>query len=154
MKPGCASRILAGFVGAASFGLVVSPQASADGASFFKTQSGKVRCFVTAYDAKVGAPAAVCETYAAASFPNGALIKDLWGDSDQANIVWVDPSGQLGWDVGDIPGSASIQDTVMRYGQTYRAYGWTLEASSSGTRITNDGTGHGMFVSIENVSAF
>jgi hypothetical protein len=34
------------------------------------------------------------------------------------------------------------------------ASGWTILPSSDGTRFTNDGTGHGMFVSIENVSPF
>jgi hypothetical protein len=32
--------------------------------------------------------------------------------------------------------------------------GWTILPSSDGTRFTNDGTGHGMFVSIENVYSF
>jgi hypothetical protein len=30
----------------------------------------------------------------------------------------------------------------------------TIVTGSDGTRFTNDGTGHGMFVSIENVSSF
>jgi hypothetical protein len=32
--------------------------------------------------------------------------------------------------------------------------GWTVLPDSDGTRFTNDATGHGMFVSIENVAAF
>ena len=32
--------------------------------------------------------------------------------------------------------------------------GWTIEASEDGTRFTNDGTGHGMFISVEGVEAF
>jgi hypothetical protein len=32
--------------------------------------------------------------------------------------------------------------------------GWTVVPSSDGTRFTNDGSGHGMFVSIDNVAAF
>jgi hypothetical protein len=31
---------------------------------------------------------------------------------------------------------------------------WTTLPSSDGTRFTNDGTGHGMFVSVENVAPF
>jgi hypothetical protein len=42
----------------------------------------------------------------------------------------------------------------LNYGQTYHVIGWTIEPSSDGTRFTNDGSGHGMFVSIEDVSSF
>lgn len=40
---------------------------------------------------------------------------------------------------------------TLTYGQTYHFLGWTVLPSSDGTRFTNDGTGHGMFVSVENV---
>ena len=42
----------------------------------------------------------------------------------------------------------------MQYGQTYNIRGWTVAASEVGTRFTNNATGHGMFVSIENVYPF
>ena len=42
----------------------------------------------------------------------------------------------------------------MQYCQTYQLNGWTIFASSDGTRLTNDRTGHGMFVSIQNVYSF
>jgi hypothetical protein len=35
-----------------------------------------------------------------------------------------------------------------------RVSGWTVLPRSDGTRFANDGTGHGMFVSIENVYSF
>ena len=44
--------------------------------------------------------------------------------------------------------------SLLNYGQTYHLQGWTILANSDGTRFTNDGTGHGMFVSIENVAPF
>ena len=44
------------------------------------------------------------------------------------------------------------QDVVLAYGKTYN--GWTILPPSDGTRFANDRTGHGMFVSIENVYAF
>jgi hypothetical protein len=44
------------------------------------------------------------------------------------------------------------QDVVLAYGKTYN--GWTILPTSDGTRFANDRTGHGMFVSIENVYAF
>jgi hypothetical protein len=43
-------------------------------------------------------------------------------------------------------------DVVLAYGKTYN--GWTILPTSDGTRFANDRTGHGMFVSIENVYAF
>ena len=43
---------------------------------------------------------------------------------------------------------------MLNYGQNYNINGWTILPNSDGTRFTNDGTGHGMFVSIENVYSF
>jgi hypothetical protein len=43
---------------------------------------------------------------------------------------------------------------VRVYGQTYRFNGWTIVSTFDGTRLTNDGTGHGMFVAIDGVSSF
>jgi len=45
-------------------------------------------------------------------------------------------------------------DQQLNYGTNYHFNGWTVEGSSDGTRFTNDGTGHGMFVSIQNVYSF
>ena len=38
--------------------------------------------------------------------------------------------------------------------RTYTAQGWTIDAGESGTRFTNDATGHGMFVAVEKVDVF
>lgn len=125
---------------------------------FFRTQSGKVRCFVSASESqRGGAPAAVCETYADetdGAFPQGPLVECGPGCRTRANIAGVDDKGELRWNSGDIPGANREEDVVMQYGHTYRANGWTIEANSDGTRLTNDATGHGMFVSIQNVYAF
>jgi hypothetical protein len=51
-------------------------------------------------------------------------------------------------------GAPYANDEVLNYGQTYHLQGWTIVAGEDGTRFTNDGTGHGMFVSIDNVSSF
>ena len=57
---------------------------------------------------------------------------------------------------GNIPGSPEVManDVVLNYGQTFHLNGWTIIPSEDGTRFTNDGTGHGMVVSINNVSSF
>lgn len=38
--------------------------------------------------------------------------------------------------------------------RTYTAQGWTIVATEDGTKFTNDGTSHGMFVAIGGVDAF
>jgi hypothetical protein len=57
---------------------------------------------------------------------------------------------------GNIPGNAEAlaSDLVLQYGQTYHVLGWTILPTFDGTRFTNDGTGHGMFVSVDNVYSF
>jgi hypothetical protein len=50
-------------------------------------------------------------------------------------------------DLGDLP------ETTLDY-STFSAAGWTIVGEEAGTRFTNDRTGHGMFVSIDEVSTF
>jgi hypothetical protein len=54
------------------------------------------------------------------------------------------------WIVGNL---GDIPVVTLDY-RTYRAVGWTIVAAEDGTRFTNDRTGHGMFVSIENVEVY
>ena len=134
--------------------LMTSGNAAAE--TYFRAQTGKVRCFTASFDQKVGGPAAVCETYAdetGGSFPQGPPCSDgaAW---HTCNIVAANNRGQLFWDLGDIAGSAAIHDILMSYGQTYRADGWTVSSGSDGTRLSNDATGHGVFVGIYNVYGF
>jgi hypothetical protein len=42
----------------------------------------------------------------------------------------------------------------LDYGQAYHINGWTILPSVDGARFTNDTTGHGMFVSIQDVYSF
>jgi hypothetical protein len=56
--------------------------------------------------------------------------------------------------IGGVGQDWAQTDTTLTYGQTYHIQGWTALPNSDGTRFTNDGTGHGMLVSIENVSSF
>ena len=69
------------------------------------------------------------------------------------DIAAVTASGDFQWQNGNI-GVGDNNDFILNYGQTYLMFGWTILPTSDGTRFTNDGTGHGMFVSIENVYAF
>jgi hypothetical protein len=64
--------------------------------------------------------------------------------------VNVTSDGNLRWLVGNL---GDIPTVTLDY-RTYAAVGWTIAAADSGTRFTNDRTGHGMFVSIERVESF
>jgi uracil-DNA glycosylase len=44
--------------------------------------------------------------------------------------------------------------TTLTYGQSYHHGHWTIYPDQSGTRFVNEGTDHGMFVSIDNVYSF
>jgi hypothetical protein len=70
-----------------------------------------------------------------------------------SDLAEVTASGAFHWNDGNIGGIGSNwdqTDTTLGYGQTYQFSGWTVLPSSDGTRFTNDGTGHGMFVSVDN----
>jgi hypothetical protein len=105
-----------------------------NGYVFIETKSGQTRCQIDA--GSVG-----CE----AQFTNSPMQ-----DGERANGVNVTASGSVQWVVGNL---GDIPTVTIDY-RTYDAEGWTIAASESGTRFTNKGTGHGMFVSVENVEAF
>ncbi len=105
-----------------------------NGYVYIETRSGLTRCQLTT-------DAVGCE----AEFENSPDI-----DGFPANGVNVTADGSVTWisgNLGDIP-------TVPLDYRTYTALGWTIEASEEGTRFTNDGTGHGMFVRIEGVETY
>jgi hypothetical protein len=105
-----------------------------NGHVFIETKSGQTRC-------QIDSDSVGCE----AQFTNSPME-----DGERANGVNITANGEVQWvlgNLGDIP-------TVTIDYQTYDAAGWTIAASESGTRFTNEHTGHGMFVSIENVETF
>ena len=66
-------------------------------------------------------------------------------DEDQA---YVRASGQFSYRSANIGvGYDHAPFETLVPGQTYHLQGWTIVAAGDGTRFTNDGTGHGMFVS-------
>lgn len=134
---------------------VIAP-AAADDFNSVRTESGRVRCLIYAdYEPRGGGPLVVCQTHGedntgfaeapASSTPGFRL-----------NMAIVRATGEFSWDVGNIPGDRDTiaNDLVLSYGQTYNLKGWIVEPSSSGTRFTYTDTGHGMFVSVENVDPF
>jgi hypothetical protein len=110
---------------------VLAPQ---NGYVFIETKSGQTRCQIN--EDEVG-----CE----APFTNSPMKEGM-----RANGVRLTADGNVEWLVGNL---GDIPVVTLDY-RTYRALGWTIEASEDGTRFTNDGTGHGMVVAIENVQTF
>ena len=107
---------------------------NASGYVYIETKSGKTRCQISSDN--VG-----CES----NFVDSPTI-----DGEQATGVEVSASGSNRWVVGNL---GAMPTTTLGYA-TYRAVGWTIETDSSGTLFTNDETGHGMFVSAEQVEFF
>ncbi|WP_208300526.1 hypothetical protein [Mycobacterium sp. DL592] len=107
---------------------------SSSGYVYIETKSGQTRCQINS--ATVG-----CES----NFTNPPVI-----NNEPANGVEVSAQGSVRWISGNL---GAIPTTTLDY-STYRAVGWTIDASSSGTRFTNDATGHGMFISTEGVEVF
>ena len=119
------------------------PHAVADPSQYVvRTPSGKVRCII--HTVNVG-----CTATGSNQFSQAPI--DSTGNRD--NIAGVQASGSFQWARADMPGNPA-NDVVLTYGQTQHLLGWTIEPSTDGTRFTNDASGHGMFVSIDNVYSF
>jgi hypothetical protein len=134
----------------------VVSSALADGNQSVRTESGRVRCYINVDDVGHGGGSdVVCQTSGPDShgFMQGPPTETPGFNSD---IVSVKPTGAFKWDDGNIPGTpeALAQDVVLNYGQTYDINGWAISPSVDGTRFTNDRTGYGMFVSVDNVYSF
>jgi hypothetical protein len=139
----------------AALSIVVIPAAHAE--QIVRTESGKVRCAVQAD--RVGCqylpgfrqapvdPSPPCPP------PPGTYLR-CGGPGIHWDIANVTSGGAFSWMNGNISGAHPENDTVLNYGQSYDILGWTILPNGDGTRFTNDGTGRGMFVSIENVSSF
>lgn len=131
--------------------------ASAAGASsYVRTESGRVRCIVQPdrVACEASGPDSTGFPQAPISLPESQCRNPCPGGI-HFDLAEVTASGGFSWNDGNIGGGGTPQnDLVLNYGQTYRIQGWTILPGSDGTRFTNDGTGHGMFVSVENVSSF
>jgi hypothetical protein len=101
---------------------------------YIETKSGKTRCQLN--QTQVG-----CE----AQFVNAPDREGM-----PANGVVITADGHVRWLVGNL---GDIPVVTLDY-RTYHAQGWTIAADATGTRFTNDRTGHGGFVSIESVESF
>lgn len=105
-----------------------------NGYVFIETKSGLTRCQITTRSVGCEAP-----------FTNSPLE-----DGEHANGVSITSTGSVQWVLGNL---GAIPTVPIDY-KTYAAQGWTIIASSAGTKFTNLQTGHGMFVSVEKVTTF
>lgn len=105
-----------------------------NGYVFIQTKSGKTRCQLDTDEVGCEAP-----------FTDAPEV-----DGAPANGVRVSAGGGIEWVVGNL---GDIPAVTLDY-RSYRAVGWTIEATPDGTRFTNDGTRHGMFVAVERVDTF
>ncbi|MDC8981003.1 hypothetical protein [Mycobacterium marinum] len=105
-----------------------------NGYVFIETKSGQTRCQIN-HDS-VG-----CE----APFTNSPIK-----DGEHANGVHITSAGNVQWVLGNL---GAIPTVTIDY-KTYDAQGWIITATTDGTRFQNNGTGHGMFVSIDKVETF
>jgi hypothetical protein len=117
--------------------LAASPIAVADPSDFqqVETKSGAVRCVISSDHVS-------CER-SGGPFPG----------SGNMNIARVEADGSFDWGLANM-GSPDGGPMTLEYDQPYNINGWSIAPSFNGTRFTNDGTGHGMFVSIDGVDPF
>jgi hypothetical protein len=101
---------------------------------YIETKSGKTRC-------QISRTAVGCE----AQFVNSPMQ-----DGTHANGVNITADGAVRWRVGNL---GDIPVVTLDY-QNYRAQGWFIDATTDGTKFVNQRTGHGMFVSVEQVDTF
>ena len=135
-------------------GMTFAPLGAADSGQYVRTQSGRVRCWVTPN-------ATICEASGPITPPwdqwenNGFLQSPLTSYGSHYHNAVVDAAGNFSFqDGGNIGAAHPENDLVLAYGKPYTVEGWSITSGPDGTRFTNNNTGHGMFVSIENVYAF
>ncbi|MEO3760997.1 hypothetical protein ABGB19_22275 [Mycobacterium sp. B14F4] len=131
-------------MGASVVALALSPVATAqqEAYQYVRTESGQVRCVISAEEA-------VCERASADGFPGAPA----GADGTPSNLAIVHAEGDFNWNVGNI-GDGGSSEVVLTYRTPFSFHGWTVVSTFDGTRLTNDGTGHGMFVSVDGVSSY
>ena len=148
------TKLISGGVLAAAVAscVIAAPSASASEGQYVTTQSGRVRCWVTATGSGLsltppdGAGGyVICESGGFDSAP-------IPGPPYHMNNATVDAAGNFSFLIANM-GQVSENQLTLSYGQTYNIQGWTILSGLDGTRFTNDATGRGMFVSIENTYA-
>jgi hypothetical protein len=159
------TKLISGGVLAAAVAscVIAAPSAGASEGQEVTTQSGRVRCWVTATGSVLsltppdGAGGyVICEAGKPTSdgslggFESAPMFEDPPLHMTNATV---DAAGNFSFLMANL-GQVSENQLTLSYGQTYSIQGWTILSGPDGTRFTNNATGHGMFVSVENTYAF
>jgi hypothetical protein len=107
---------------------------NANGYVYIETKSGRTRC-------QISADTVGCES----EFTDSPTV-----EGEPANGVEISAGGSHRWVLGNL---GAMPTTTIGY-DTYQAVGWTIVADSTGTTITNNDTGRGMFISTGRVDFF
>ena len=99
------------------------------------TESGKTTC-------NIRAELVECQS--------GEFGKTYRAKTGEPASGFVYRGGELGWYYGNM--AVTDPATTIRYGHTYSAFGWTVEASAGKTVFTRDG--HGVSVDVANTTTF
>ncbi|MGV0791761.1 hypothetical protein [Mycolicibacterium sp. XJ1819] len=132
--------------------LPLAPAAAADDGQTVITQSGMVRCAVSADNvARGGGSMVVCQR--ADGHPFGQSPWAVAKHSFRLPVAVVRGAGQFYW-AKDPVGGAPGNDVVVEDGQSHQVAGWTIRDEGLLTRFTDDVTGHGLLVNAETVRQF
>ena len=131
--------------------LPMAPPAVADDGQMIVTESGKVRCVVSADDVpRGGGPMVVCQPTDGGPFPQAAWATSKF--DERLNLAVKRGTGEFTWSKGSI--TAPGQDMVLSTGQTYNVNGWTIESEETRTKFTYGATGKGMYLGIVTLRQF
>lgn len=124
---------------ALAIGLSLAPVAGALPGEYVRTESGRVHCYITTEHV-------ACET-GGIGFLNAPMMES--SPDQHCHDASMTADGDFQWVVGNLGGSETADQNVLHYGAPIHMYGWTILPNEDGTLFTNDATGNGMFVSVE-----
>ena len=138
--------------------LPLAPAAAADGDQIVLTQSGQLRCLVSADNVpRGGGPMVVCAH--ADGTPWAKTIPATNMNSAPLTVAVKLEGGQFYWATGtatdpNAPAAPSDQGTAVSPGQSVHINGWTITDEPMRTRIENDFTGRGYYINYAEVVQF
>lgn len=131
--------------------VVLAPPATADTGQQVLLQSGAVRCVLSADEVAFGGgPMTVCAL--TNGEPWGMAFTETSKWNQRLNLAVVRVTGEFYWDRGLIAEPTATPVSVD--GGAFQANGWTVEPEGLRTRITNDRTGHGIFINAFEIRGF
>ena len=123
---------------------------------FVRTESGTLRCIIKmeSVACEASGPGSTGFSQAPIARAESQCHSPPCPGVIHFDMAQVTASGTFSWSAGDIAGGGTPEDQVLRNGETVQILGWAIESRQDGPQFTKSGTGHGMFVSIDNVRPF